>query len=116
VHEEVDRAIRLWDKVLLCASEHSLKSWWVDNEITTAFDKEQRIMKDRGEKVRTLIPLDLDGFLFDGWKNGRKVQVLSRYVADFTDWKNDSDKFDSQVDRVIKALKLERAPPPEPKL
>jgi hypothetical protein len=28
----VDRGIPLWDKVLLCCSEHSLTSWWVDRQ------------------------------------------------------------------------------------
>ena len=48
IYHEVDRGIRLWDKMLLCCSEHSITSWWVDNEIGTAFEKEQPIMKDRG--------------------------------------------------------------------
>jgi hypothetical protein len=26
---EIDRGIRLWDKVLLCASKASLANWWV---------------------------------------------------------------------------------------
>jgi hypothetical protein len=33
IYEEVDRGVRLWDKVLLCCSKDSLTSWWVDNEI-----------------------------------------------------------------------------------
>jgi hypothetical protein len=28
IYAEVDRGIRLWDKVLLCCSKESLKSWW----------------------------------------------------------------------------------------
>ena len=39
IHDEVDRGIRLYDKVLLCCSKDSLASWWVDKEIATAFDK-----------------------------------------------------------------------------
>lgn len=48
IFEQVDRGIRLWDKVLLCCSKASLKSWWVDDEITKAYQKEQALMKERG--------------------------------------------------------------------
>jgi hypothetical protein len=29
IYDEIDRGIRLWDKVLLCCSKSSLSSWWI---------------------------------------------------------------------------------------
>jgi hypothetical protein len=80
IHEEVDRGIVLWDKVLLCCSKDSLSSWWVDNEIGKAFAKEQALMNERKKKVLALIPLDLDGYLFNAWNNGKASQVRERWL------------------------------------
>ena len=38
----IDEAIRLRDKVLLILSEHSIKSDWVEDEVTTAFEEDKR--------------------------------------------------------------------------
>jgi hypothetical protein len=48
IHEAVDCGIRLWDKVLLCASQASLTSRWVDNEIDSAFKQFQNHEIGRG--------------------------------------------------------------------
>jgi hypothetical protein len=100
----------MWDKVLLCCSQHSLSSWWVDNEVATAFSKEQQLMKERKNKVLSLIPLNLDGYMFnDGWKSGKGQQIKERLAADFTGWEKDNDKFEEQFERVVKALQTEGA-------
>jgi hypothetical protein len=118
IYEEIDRGIRFWDKVLLCCSQASLTSWWVDSEINKAFEKERRLMKERGVKVLALIPLNLDSFLFK-WTSGKAEEVKSRLAADFTGWKRSNTKFDAQFERVVQALQADdraREPQPTPRL
>jgi hypothetical protein len=122
IYDQVDRGIRLWDKVLLCCSKESLTSWWVDDEIGKAFEKERRLVKERdGKRTLALIPLVLDDHLLSGkWESGMATQVKRRLAADFTGWEHDNAKFDAQVERVISALKTgdagREAPPPVSKL
>lgn len=118
IFDSVDEGIRLWDKTLLCCSKTSLNSWWVDNEINKALVKEQTLHKERGKKTLALIPLNLDGHLFD-WDDGKADQVRSRLAADFTGWEHDNVKFEAKLEMVVKALRSDdaaREKPPLPRL
>jgi hypothetical protein len=120
IYTEVDRGIRLWDKVLLCCSKESLASWWVENEIQIAFEKEQQLRKQRGQDVLALIPLNLDGYLFgDECKHGLAAQIRARLAADFTGWETDNSKFETEFEKLVRALRADaggREQPPQAKL
>jgi TIR domain len=121
ISRELERGIHLWDKFLLCGSENSLTSWWVEDEIKTTLEKERALRKERGKPVRKLIPLNLDNYMFtDRWDLGvLATEIKSRVAADFQGWETNKQNFDIQVDRVIKALRADegaREKPPPSKL
>ena len=97
--EVVNQAIRTTDRVLLCCSLASLTSRWVDDEITMAMDKE------RDTEADILIPIDLDGYLFDGWQSGNSALVRARAAARFRGWDKNVELYDTQLARVVAALK-----------
>ena len=105
IYEQINRGIQMWDKVLLCCSQHSLTSWWVDNELDTAFQKERELMKERGHKVLAVIPLNLDNYMFEGkWHSEKAQQIKSRLAANFIGWKSDSEKFEAEFQHLLQAL------------
>jgi hypothetical protein len=109
IAQGIDQGIRLWDKVLLCCSKDSLNSWWVKNEVNLAIQKEQRLYdKEKGREVLSLIPLNLDGYMFnEEWRSEWKGQITSRLALDFTNWEYDNPKFEEQLERVVKALRAD---------
>ena len=121
ISRELERGVYLWDKFLLCASKNSLTSAWVEEEIATTLEKERKLRKERGKKVFTLIPLNLDDYMFgEQWDLGTHArEIRSRVAANFQGWETNKQNFDIQVDRVIKALRADeggREKPPPSKL
>ena len=105
LHDTVDQAFRQLDKVLLCCSQRSLTSWWVDSELDRALEKERELSAG-GVMRRLLIPLDLDGYLFNPeWKGGKAALLRSRKANDFVGWAEQPEKFRQAVDRLLAALR-----------
>ena len=103
IYTEVDRGIRLWDKMLICCSKSSLRSWWVDNELTTVFEKEQTLQKERGRQMLVLIPLDLDGYLLSADCTYPKApQIRKRSCVKFAGWEQDNEVFEEQLEPLLK--------------
>ena len=118
IRDAIDRGIKLWDKVVLCCSESSLESWWVEEEIERALKKEARIRKNEERRVGAIVPLTIDDYVHDGWDHAMRATIRSRSVADFRDWKN-HDSFEAALEVLVKALRADaggREEPPEPRL
>ena len=92
----IDEAIRLRDKVLLILSDHSIRSDWVEDEVTTAFEEERK----RGQLV--LFPIRLDDTVIDtpeAWA----AKLRARNIGDFRHWK-DHEKYMKSLERVLRDL------------
>lgn len=112
-YEEAINNIRSEDIVLLCCSDQSLTSWWVEDKIVSLYQKETIYHKSR------LITLDLDGFPFSKYYTSENApEIRSRLVANFKGWETDDAIFEHEVERVIAALQTDegREDPPTPKL
>jgi len=102
IRQTLHDSIRLYDRLLLILSEHSLASTWVESEVEAAFDKERRTGKP------ALFPIRLDDVVMNtdaAWAS----DVRKRHIGDFTNWKN-HDSYQEAFDRLMRDLKDEQEP------
>lgn len=104
VRTEIDRAIRLHDKLLLLLSENSMASDWVEQEVESAFDRERR------DKGTVLFPVRLDDTVFDAEAGWAADIRRTRHNGDFTRWK-DHDAYQRAFERLLRDLKAKDARP-----
>lgn len=107
--EQIDDAIRVYDRLLLILSASSMTSEWVKTEIARARKREMQ------EKRRILFPVRLVPFetlrdweCFDadiGKDSAREIREY--YVPDFSNWKN-HDSYRAGFEKLIRDLKAEK--------
>jgi len=96
----IDASIHLHDRLLLILSEHSIKSRWVQKEVETAFEKEEK------DNRLALFPIRLDDVVMQidvGWAADIRRQ---RHIGDFTQWK-EYDAYQQAFTRLLRDLKAE---------
>jgi len=110
IHEQIDEAIRRYERLLLILSPNSMNSEWVKTEIREARKRERN---DKGKK-RVLFPVRLVSFeairdweLFDA-DEGKDLatEIREYYIPDFSDWKN-HDSYTKGFDNLLRDLKTE---------
>ncbi len=110
LHEQIDEAIRVYDKLLLVLSPESMNSEWVRTEIRKARKAEIK------EGKRKLFPIRLVDFnkireweCFDA-DSGKDlgVEIREFFIPDFSNWKG-HDSFEAAFARLLKDLKAEES-------
>jgi hypothetical protein len=108
LHEQIDAAIRLHDKLLLILSTNSIASEWVKTEIAKARKREVKEGKQVLFPVR-LVPFealrDWEYFDADTGKDSAR-EIREYFIPDFSNWK-DHDAYHAAFQRLVKDLKAE---------
>jgi hypothetical protein len=110
LHEQIDDAIRVYDKLLLVLAPESMNSEWVKTEIQRARKAEKR------EGRRKLFPIRIVDFeTIKAWEcfdadSGKDlgVEIREYFIPDFSNWK-DHDSFETAFARLLRDLKSEES-------
>ena len=112
LHEQIDEAIRLYDKLLLILSPASMESEWVKTEISKARKREVK------EDKRVLFPIrlcsyealrDWECFDADAGKDSAR-EIREYFIPDFSNWK-DHDSYKLAFDKLLNDLHGKPDPP-----
>jgi len=100
----IDESIKLYDKLLVILSEHSVKSAWVESEVMAALEKEQQHNK------AVLFPIKLDEAVMQTNLPWAANIRRTRHIGDFTKWKNHGNYW-MAFSRLLTALQSETKEP-----
>ncbi|MEX2450623.1 MAG: TIR domain-containing protein [Rhodospirillales bacterium] len=99
MREDIDKAIKIYDKILLVLSKNSVRSSWVEFEVENALEQE------RVNNRTVLFPIRIDSTplqIDEGWMGHIR---RTRNIGDFTKWKN-HDKYQESLSKLLKDLKI----------
>jgi hypothetical protein len=97
---QIDESIRVYNKLLIVLSKHSVQSQWVETEVEAALEKERK------QKRIVLFPIRLDDAVMKiegGWPADIR---RTRNIGDFKRWK-DYTSYGKAFDRLIHDLQAE---------
>jgi len=113
IHEQIDDAIRRYERLLLILSTDSMNSQWVKTEIRRARKREIE------EKRRVLFPVSIVPFTdIRTWESfyadegiDLAEEVREYYIPDFSDWMNDHNCYLKSLQKLLDGLKAEGSKP-----
>jgi uncharacterized protein YjbI with pentapeptide repeats len=99
----IDESIRLYDKLLIVLSEHSVNSEWVEREVMAALEKEQQ------QNKLVLFPIMLDKLVKQTHLPWAIDIRHTRHIADFSRWK-DQNAYQQAFTRLLLDLQSHDEP------
>jgi hypothetical protein len=97
IRPTIDRSIQSHEKLLLVLSEHSLESDWVEKEVETAFEKEDK------QKQVMLFPIRLDSAVMETNQAWAADIRRTRHIGDFSHWQ-DHEAYQHAFERLLRDL------------
>lgn len=97
LREDIYRAIRQQDKLLLVLSHHAIESKWVEEEVDVALDRERQQVG-----ALLLFPIRLDEAVFTTEKYWA-ITVRQRRIGDFRQWQDDA-AYQQALQRLLRDL------------
>jgi uncharacterized protein YjbI with pentapeptide repeats len=107
IRDEIQRSIRVHDKLLLVLSEAAIRSNWVETEVETALERERQQARDLPADARrptVLFPIRLDDAVMQSPMAWAGDVRRTRRIGDFRRWK-DHDAYVQAFDRLLRDLK-----------
>lgn len=115
----IHTGLKVYGKMILVCSVHSLTSGPVQDEIRRAIEKEHRLeeakagaiieARDTGRRAPAdvdtdvLIPITLDGYIFE-WDSPLAVHIKRKYIPNFSNAKRKGRGYTAELEKLITAL------------
>jgi hypothetical protein len=111
--EQIEQAIRVYDKLLVILSPNSRQSKWVMAELRKARTAELQTNRRKLFPIRLMPVKALDSWECIDLKTGQDIaaEVRKYHIPDFSRWKQDHDAFERAFARLLRDLKATDAPP-----
>jgi TIR domain/Pentapeptide repeats (8 copies) len=103
IKHRIDESIRLYDKLLLILSEHSIASNWVAYEVERALKKEPQGIPN------VLYPVLVDQAILNCTTDWASDIKETRHIGDFEHW-TDPQQYEVSFKRLLRALNQKKKP------
>lgn len=98
IFAEIITRVKMFDRVIVVCSKHSLESKTILNEIAEALKREKE------EHMRSLFPLRMDNYMLREWEHPIKSTVIAKVVADFRGWNRITDKYEEAFKTLLASV------------